>query len=63
MKVDAELAEAWALSQREQKSVMVVTDQAPQCWRCKRRLAAYLSRPWELICQKCNATNGSEPLH
>lgn len=33
------------------------TDHAPQCWRCKRTLAAYLTRPWALKCQRCNAEN------
>lgn len=36
-----------------------VTDAKPQCWQCKRVLAAFLTRPWELKCQRCNARNAS----
>ena len=38
-----------------------VTDYRPQCWRCRRTLAGHLSRPWELRCPKCKATNCSLP--
>jgi hypothetical protein len=56
MKVDVEVAEAWALAQHEQH---VVTDQAPRCWRCRRKLANHVSRPWELICERCHAINAA----
>ena len=35
--------------------VEVVTDHSPRCWRCNRKLAAYLTRPWSLRCVKCHA--------
>lgn len=36
-------------------------DDEPRCWRCKKKLAVYLSRPWELVCVRCGATNASSP--
>lgn len=39
----------------------VQTDQEPRCWRCRKKLAEYLSRPWEIICQRCHAVNASAP--
>jgi hypothetical protein len=38
-----------------------VTDEHPQCWRCKRTLAEYLTRPWSLRCRRCHALNQSAP--
>ena len=35
------------------------TDQRPRCWRCGRVLAEKLTRPWELKCTRCKATNAS----
>lgn len=40
----------------------VITDEAPRCWRCRRKLAVHVSRPWELICQRCFAVNASPPV-
>jgi len=37
-------------------------DHEPRCWRCGRRLAEYISRPWSLRCQKCKAPNASVPM-
>jgi hypothetical protein len=39
----------------------IVTDEAPRCWRCRRKLADLVSRPWQLVCTKCKATNASAP--
>ena len=37
-------------------------DIEPRCWRCKRKLAEDLTRPWNIVCQRCHARNISEPL-
>lgn len=37
-------------------------DHDPPCWRCKRKMAKFLTRPWELTCHRCHAQNASEPL-
>ena len=29
----------------------------PYCWRCGRRLAAYVTEPWEMRCRACKARN------
>ncbi len=39
----------------------VVTDQEPRCWRCRRKLAEHVSRPWSLVCSRCKAQNASQP--
>jgi hypothetical protein len=39
-------------------SPAVAVDQAPRCWRCGRKLAEYLARPWLIVCQRCKAKNG-----
>ncbi len=39
-----------------------MTDNEPQCWRCSRVLAEYLSRPWSMKCKRCHAQNKSEPI-
>lgn len=40
---------------------VVFTDAAPRCWRCKRKLAELVSRPWQLNCSRCKAQNASPP--
>lgn len=35
-------------------------DQAPRCWRCGRKLAEHVGRPWKLVCHKCKARNASQ---
>ena len=32
-------------------------DKAPRCWRCNKRLANTLTRPWDITCHRCNASN------
>ena len=32
-------------------------DHAPRCWRCDRKLADYLTRPWSRKCKRCKAPN------
>lgn len=39
----------------------IVTDEAPRCWRCRRKLAEMVSRPWQLTCARCKAMNASAP--
>ncbi len=39
-----------------------LTDEKPRCWRCNRALAYVVTRPWQIKCSKCNATNGSAPF-
>ncbi len=39
----------------------LITDHFPKCWRCRRTLCGYATRPWAIRCQRCNADNGSEP--
>jgi len=31
----------------------VGVDTAPRCWRCGRRLADVLTRPWAITCPRC----------
>jgi hypothetical protein len=33
------------------------TDEAPRCWRCGRKLAELVSRPWSIRCRRCHAQN------
>lgn len=40
----------------------MTTDYEPRCWRCKRVLAGFMSRPWEKRCERCKADNASEPV-
>jgi len=35
----------------------VAVDQAPRCWRCGRKLAESVPRPWVIVCQRCKARN------
>jgi hypothetical protein len=41
--------------------IKAMIDEAPRCWRCGRRLADYVGRPWKLVCQRCRAANASQP--
>lgn len=34
-----------------------VTDHEPRCWRCNRKLAHYMTRPWSVQCSRCKAAN------
>ncbi len=36
-------------------------DREPRCWKCGRRLAEYIARPWSMRCQKCKTPNASAP--
>jgi phage FluMu protein Com len=36
-----------------------VVDREPRCWRCNKKLAIFLSRPWRIECVRCKATNAS----
>jgi hypothetical protein len=38
------------------------TDERPRCWRCRRVLAEYVARPWQVECSRCKATNASAPV-
>jgi Zn finger protein HypA/HybF involved in hydrogenase expression len=38
------------------------TDPAPRCWRCDKALAVFLTRPWQVICPRCKATNKRDTL-
>lgn len=33
------------------------TDKEPRCWKCGRKLAHYVTRPWALNCSRCKAPN------
>lgn len=39
-----------------------IVDESPRCWRCNRKLAEFVARPWRFTCPKCNAVNGSPPV-
>jgi phage FluMu protein Com len=39
-----------------------VIDTEPRCWRCERKLAESVGRPWKIKCKRCNAMNASEPV-
>lgn len=32
-------------------------DAEPRCWRCNRKLAEWVSRPWRIRCSRCKADN------
>lgn len=34
-----------------------VVDREPRCWRCNKKLAVALTRPWEIVCVRCKAKN------
>ncbi len=38
----------------------VVVDREPRCWRCRKKLANYLGRPWDMDCTRCKAKNARE---
>jgi hypothetical protein len=39
----------------------VTIDRDLTCWRCDKRLAESVARPWHFVCPRCKATNRSEP--
>lgn len=43
-----------------QPLIVLQTDVEPRCWRCRRMLARYLTRPWRVDCPKCKAVNEYE---
>ncbi len=34
-----------------------LVDREPRCWRCRKKLAELLTRPWEIVCLRCHARN------
>lgn len=38
-------------------------DRDPRCWRCHKKLAELLSRPWVITCVRCKARNQSAAVH
>ena len=34
-----------------------IVDREPRCWRCRKKLAESLARPWEIRCVRCKAKN------
>ena len=32
-------------------------DRKPRCWKCNKKLANYLARPWDIDCGRCKAKN------
>lgn len=40
----------------------VISDRQPRCWRCNRKLAELVSRPWDIVCTRCKARNKEERL-
>jgi hypothetical protein len=34
-----------------------MSDRGPRCWRCGRKLAIFLTRPWVILCGRCKARN------
>ena len=53
------IAYAAGVAESEAKNIAAPNDQEPQCWRCGRILAAFVTRPWSLRCSKCKAENHS----
>jgi phage FluMu protein Com len=37
---------------------VTVLDRGPRCWRCGRKLAEVVARPWVIRCSRCKAQNG-----
>ena len=35
-------------------------DREPRCWRCGKKLANFLGRPWDINCVRCKAKNVRE---
>ena len=38
-------------------SATAALDREPRCWRCHKKLANYLARPWDIDCVRCKAKN------
>ena len=38
-------------------SATPLVDREPRCWRCGKKLANYLTRPWDISCVRCRAKN------
>ena len=38
-------------------------DQGPRCWRCGRKLAIFVTRPWVIVCGRCKARNQAATVH
>lgn len=34
-----------------------IADHEPRCWRCDKKLAELVSRPWVIVCVRCKARN------
>ena len=34
-----------------------IADYEPRCWRCDKKLAELVSRPWTIVCTRCKARN------
>ncbi len=37
-----------------------VVDREPRCWRCGKKLAESVGRPWQITCMRCKAKNVRE---
>ena len=48
--------DADAEATRSSHSVPLV-DHEPRCWKCRKKLANYLTRPWDISCGRCKAKN------
>lgn len=35
----------------------VIVDEQPRCWRCDKKLAESVARPWKIRCRRCQAMN------
>jgi hypothetical protein len=46
---------------RSSDSAADAVDREPRCWRCGKKLAVFLTRPWRIECVRCKARNASPP--
>jgi phage FluMu protein Com len=49
----------WRAMTNESIQAAPVVDREPRCWRCGKKLAELLTRPWRIRCVRCKEVNGS----
>lgn len=46
-----------APTQSQSEPDLETGDGEPRCWRCNRKLAEWVTRPWRIRCGRCKAEN------
>lgn len=47
------------MSGAETSPPSAVVDREPRCWKCNKKLAESVARPWVIRCVRCKARNAS----